>query len=56
LAAPRLPPLVRAKILEYISEKAAGLYGRSFANLKDAVGDVSERATDGYGSHDRSCG
>jgi hypothetical protein len=27
LAAPQLPPLVRLKILEYIEEKAAGLYG-----------------------------
>ena len=27
LAAPQLPPLVRAKILEYVEEKAAGLYG-----------------------------
>jgi hypothetical protein len=27
LAAPQLPPLVRAKILEYIEEKTAGLYG-----------------------------
>jgi hypothetical protein len=29
LAAPRLPPLVRAKIVEYVQEKAAGLYGGS---------------------------
>ena len=29
LAAPTLPPLVRAKILEYVQEKAAGLYGGS---------------------------
>jgi len=27
LAAPQLPPLVRVKILEYVEEKAAGLYG-----------------------------
>ena len=27
LAAPQLPPLVRAKILEYVEEKAAGRYG-----------------------------
>jgi hypothetical protein len=27
LAAPLLPPLVRANILEYVAEKAAGLYG-----------------------------
>jgi hypothetical protein len=28
-AAPQLPPLVRSKILEYVEEKAAGLYGGS---------------------------
>jgi hypothetical protein len=29
LAAPELPPLARTKILEYVEEKAAGLYGDS---------------------------
>jgi hypothetical protein len=29
LAAPHLPPLARTKILEYVEEKAAGLYGGS---------------------------
>src|SRR3989440_12996300 len=29
LAAPQLPPLARTKILEYVEEKAAGLYGGS---------------------------
>jgi hypothetical protein len=29
LAAPRLPPRVRAKILEYVEAKAAGLFGHS---------------------------
>jgi hypothetical protein len=29
LAAPRLPPFVRAKILEYFEEKAAGRHGHS---------------------------
>jgi hypothetical protein len=29
LAAPKLPPLARTKILEYVEEKAAGLYGGS---------------------------
>src|SRR5262245_39169975 len=29
LAAPQLPPFVRAKILEYVGEKAAGTYGHS---------------------------
>jgi hypothetical protein len=31
LAAPQLPPLVRSKILEYVEEKAAGLYGGNSA-------------------------
>ena len=31
LAAPRLPPLVRAKVLEYVEEKTAGRYGHSHA-------------------------
>jgi hypothetical protein len=29
LAAPRLPPPVREKLLEYVEEKAAGLYGHT---------------------------
>jgi hypothetical protein len=29
LAAPELPPLARTKILEYVEEKATGLYGDS---------------------------
>jgi hypothetical protein len=34
LMSPRLPPLVRAKILEYIQEKAAGLHGHSPTQLR----------------------
>ena len=34
LAAPRLPPLVRAKILEYIDEKIAGSYGHSKTQIR----------------------
>jgi hypothetical protein len=34
LAAPRLPPLVREKIVEYIQEKAAGLYGHNKVQLR----------------------
>jgi hypothetical protein len=34
LAAPRLPALVRARILEYIDEKTAGLYGHSNTQLR----------------------
>ena len=33
LAAPQLPPLVRAKILEYVGEKTAGTFGHS-GNLR----------------------
>jgi hypothetical protein len=29
LSAPKLPPLVRTKILEYVREKTSGLYGHS---------------------------
>jgi predicted DNA-binding transcriptional regulator AlpA len=29
LASPQLPPLVRAKVLEYIAERAAGLHGHN---------------------------
>ena len=34
LAAPQLPPLVRLKILEYIEERAAGLYGHGKTPLR----------------------
>ena len=34
LAAPRLPPLVRATILEYVEEKLAGSYGHSKEPLR----------------------
>jgi hypothetical protein len=34
LAAPQLPPLARSKILEYVEEKAAGLYGGSRAQRR----------------------
>lgn len=34
LAAPRLPALVRAKILEYIDEKIAGVYGHNKVQLR----------------------
>jgi hypothetical protein len=35
LAQPRLPPLVREKILEYLEEKNAGLYGGSSARIRE---------------------
>jgi hypothetical protein len=34
LAAPRLPPTARAKILEYVDEKSAGLYGDTRTKLR----------------------
>jgi predicted DNA-binding transcriptional regulator AlpA len=34
LAAARLPPLVRAKMLEYIDEKIAGSYGHSKTQIR----------------------
>ena len=43
LAAPRLPPLVRAKILEYIDEKAAGLYGHSSTQVRRFTARLSVR-------------
>jgi hypothetical protein len=40
LSAPHLPPLVRAKILEYIQEKADGLYGGSESQRRRFVARV----------------
>ena len=46
LAAPQLPPLVRAKVLEYIEEKTAGLYGDCQPRLRKFVAllSISPRA------------
>jgi hypothetical protein len=41
LAAPQLPPLVRATILEYVEEKAAGLYGHSKMQLRRFAAGLS---------------
>ena|SRR5438309_12132883 len=41
LSAPRLPPLARAKILEYIQEKADGLYGGSESQRRRFVTRVN---------------
>src|SRR4051812_26859186 len=35
LQSPHLPQTVRAKVLEYVAEKAAGLYGHKEAHLQD---------------------
>jgi hypothetical protein len=44
LAAPQLPPLVRAKVLEYIEEKTAGLYGDCQPRLRKFVALLSTTA------------
>jgi hypothetical protein len=44
LASPRLPPRVRAKIIEYVAEKAAGAYGDSKARLNKFTTRVSGNA------------
>ena len=44
LAAPQLPPLVRAKILEYVEEKTAGLYGDCQPRLRKFVAQLSPAA------------
>ena len=41
LAAPRLPPLVRAKIHEYIEEKTAGLYSGNRSALRKFTARLS---------------
>ena len=44
LASPRLPPRVRAKILEYVAEKAVGAYGDSKARLDRFTARLSGNA------------
>jgi hypothetical protein len=41
LAAPELPLLARTKILEYVEEKAAGLYGGSRSQLRKFAARLS---------------
>ena len=41
LAAPHLPALVRAKILEYVEEKTAGRYGHSKAQRRKFIAQLS---------------
>jgi hypothetical protein len=41
LAAPELPPPARTKILEYVEEKAAGLYGDSRSKLRKFAARLS---------------
>jgi hypothetical protein len=42
LSAPHLPPLARAKILEYVQEKADGLYGGSESQRRRFVARVKD--------------
>jgi hypothetical protein len=44
LAAPQLPPQARSKILEYVGEKAAGLYGGSRAQQRSFAARLSIQA------------
>ena len=46
LAAPQLPLLVRLKILEYIEEKAAGLYGHRKTPLRRFAARLSVKPID----------
>jgi hypothetical protein len=41
LAAPRLPPPVRARVLEYVEEKVAGLYGHGKAHCQNFIDRLS---------------
>jgi hypothetical protein len=41
LAAPHLPPLVRSKILEYVKEKVAGVYGGSRTQRRSFAARIS---------------
>jgi predicted DNA-binding transcriptional regulator AlpA len=43
LAAPHLPPLVRAIILEYVDERLAGLYGHNNLQLRRFTARRSEQ-------------
>jgi hypothetical protein len=46
LAAPELPPLARTKILEYVEEKAAGLYGGSRSQRRNFAAQLICRETE----------
>ena len=46
LAAPQLPPLARTKILEYVEEKAAGLYGGSRSQRRKFAAHLICRETE----------
>ena len=43
LAAPQLPPLVRGKILEYVEEKAAGMYGHGVKLRRKFITSLSAK-------------
>jgi hypothetical protein len=45
LATPQLPPLIHTKILEYVEEKTAGLYGDGKTGLRKYVALLSIPAT-----------
>jgi hypothetical protein len=49
LAAPRLPAPVRAKVLEYVAEKAGGLYGASHLRLNRFISQLPFSALEAAG-------
>lgn len=56
LAAPKLPALVRAKILEYVADKAAGRYGHDEALRRKFVNSLSVRRVAGLHLEDAATG
>jgi hypothetical protein len=58
LAAPELPPLARTKILEYVEEKAAGLYGGSRSQRRKFAAHLICRETEAtlVPEHDKIAG
>jgi hypothetical protein len=54
LVSPQLPSLVRTKVLEYIAERAAGLYGHNKMQLRRYTARLSiERISTGQATRDR---
>ena len=49
LTATQLPPLVRAKVLAYVEEKAAGFYGHSDALRRRFIARLSTKLVDQVG-------
>jgi hypothetical protein len=56
LAAPKLPALVRAKVLEYVADKAAGRYGHGDVLRRKFVNSLSVRRVAGLHLEDATTG